>query len=62
MREMLKICVTIPKTFKKIISFPDITLMFHLSNSKYLQNVCWCISSCPPLALACDAPASYSSG
>jgi hypothetical protein len=32
MRAMLKICITIPKTFKRKYIFSDITLMFHLLN------------------------------
>jgi hypothetical protein len=58
MRATLKICITIPKTFKSKYILPAITLMFHLLNSKRLQNVRCCISSCPPLALARDDIAS----
>jgi hypothetical protein len=59
MRAMLKICVTIPKTFKSTYVSPDITLMCHPFE---IQNIFkMCIGAYPVVlrfALACDAPAS----
>jgi hypothetical protein len=46
MRSILKIYVTIPKTFNITYVSPDISLMFHPFE---IQNVCWCVSSCPLL-------------
>jgi hypothetical protein len=63
MRAMLKICVTIPKTFKRTYVSPNITLMCHPFE---IQNIFkMCVGAYPTIlcfALACDALASYSSG
>jgi hypothetical protein len=59
MREMLNICVTIPKTFKRNYVSPDITLMYHPFE---IQNIFKMCTGVYPtflcFVLSCDSLAS----
>jgi hypothetical protein len=59
MRAMLKICVTIPKTFKSTDVSPGITLMCHPFEIQNIFKMCdGAYLVVLRFALSCDAPAS----